>query len=54
MALQLEKSGWLHALNGGWQVAKDNLAFGIGTANYGLSPQNFLKNSIYQLATTPT
>ena len=29
-----ETSVWWHTLNGGWQVAKDNLFVGIGTANY--------------------
>ena len=29
-----ETSVWWHTLNGGWQVAKDNLLVGIGTANY--------------------
>ena len=29
-------SPWLKTINGGWQVAQDNLMFGIGTANYRL------------------
>ena len=29
-------SAWLKTINGGWQVAQDNLMFGIGTANYRL------------------
>ena len=40
-ATNVEKSGWLHSLNGGWQVAKDNLLLGIGTANYRLIPPEF-------------
>ena len=31
-----EESAWLKTMNGGWQVAQDNLMFGIGTANYRL------------------
>lgn len=30
----VEKSSWLKTINGGWQVAQDNLFFGIGAANY--------------------
>ena len=33
-ATNFENSAWLHTLNGGWVVAKDNLLVGIGTANY--------------------
>ena len=31
-----QESVWLKTINGGWQVAQDNLMFGIGTANYRL------------------
>ena len=31
-----QESAWLKTINGGWQVAQDNLIFGIGTANYRL------------------
>jgi O-antigen ligase len=31
-----QESSWLKTINGGWQVAQDNLMFGIGTANYRL------------------
>ncbi len=31
-----QESAWLKTINGGWQVAQDNLMFGIGTANYRL------------------
>ena len=31
-----QKSVWLKTINGGWQVAQDNLMVGIGTANYRL------------------
>ena len=31
-----QESAWLRTINGGWQVAQDNLMFGIGTANYRL------------------
>ncbi len=31
-----EESAWLKTINGGWQVAQDNLMFGIGTGNYRL------------------
>jgi O-antigen ligase len=31
-----QESAWLKTINGGWQVAQDNLMFGIGTANYQL------------------
>jgi len=31
-----QESSWLKTINGGWQVAKDNLIFGIGTGNYRL------------------
>ena len=31
-----QESGWLKTINGGWQVAQDNLMFGIGTGNYRL------------------
>ena len=31
-----QESVWLKTINGGWQVAHDNLIFGIGTANYRL------------------
>lgn len=31
-----QESAWLKTMNGGWQVAQDNLMFGIGTANYRL------------------
>jgi O-antigen ligase len=30
------KSAWIKTMNGGWQVAQENLMFGIGTANYRL------------------
>lgn len=33
-ATDFETSPWLHTLNGGWVVAKDNWLLGIGTANY--------------------
>jgi len=31
-----QESAWLKTINGDWQVAQDNLMFGIGTANYRL------------------
>ena len=31
-----QESAWLKTINGGWQVAQDNLMIGIGTANYRL------------------
>ena len=31
-----QESVWLKTINGGWQVAQDNLMLGIGTANYRL------------------
>jgi len=31
-----QESAWLKTINGGYQVAQDNLMFGIGTANYRL------------------
>ena len=31
-----QESSWIKTINGGWQVAQDNLMFGIGTANYRL------------------
>jgi len=31
-----QESVWLKTINGGWQVAQDNMMFGIGTANYRL------------------
>ena len=31
-----QESAWLKTINGGWQLAQDNLMFGIGTANYRL------------------
>jgi O-antigen ligase len=31
-----QESAWLKTINGGWQVAQDNMMFGIGTANYRL------------------
>jgi O-antigen ligase len=31
-----QESSWLKTINGGWQVAQDNLFFGIGTGNYRL------------------
>ncbi|MDA7635352.1 O-antigen ligase family protein, partial [Alphaproteobacteria bacterium] len=31
-----QESAWLKTINGGWQVAQDNLMFGIGTGNYRL------------------
>lgn len=38
-AFHFETSGWLHAINGGWIIAKDNLLFGIGTGHFrNLSP----------------
>lgn len=38
-AFYFETSGWLHAINGGWIIAKDNIFFGIGTGNFrNLSP----------------
>ena len=39
----LANSGHLQTLNGGWQVAKDNLLSGIGTANYRLIPPEFFE-----------
>ena len=39
----LPESSHLQTLNGGWQVAKDNLLFGIGTANYRLTPPEFFE-----------
>ena len=35
-AINPQESAWLKTINGGWQVAQDNLMFGIGTANYRL------------------
>ena len=35
-ATNKQESVWLKTINGGWQVAQDNLIFGIGTANYRL------------------
>jgi len=35
-AINPQESAWLKTINGGWQVAQDNLIFGIGTANYRL------------------
>ena len=35
-ASNLQESSWLKTINGGWQVAQDNLMFGIGTGNYRL------------------
>jgi len=35
-ATEPQESPWLKTINGGWQVAQDNLMFGIGTANYRL------------------
>ena len=35
-ATNQQESVWLKTINGGWQVAQDNLMFGIGTANYRL------------------
>ena len=35
-AINKKESVWLKTINGGWQVAQDNLVFGIGTANYRL------------------
>lgn len=38
-AFHFETSGWLHAINGGWIIAKNNLLFGIGTGHFrNLSP----------------
>ena len=31
-----QESAWLKTINGGYQIAQDNLIFGIGTANYRL------------------
>jgi O-antigen ligase len=42
-ATDFEASTWWNTLNGGWQVAKDNLIFGIGTANYRLIPPEFFE-----------
>lgn len=41
--VNLDKSPWLQTLYGGWSVAKDNLFFGIGTANYRLMSHDLLK-----------
>ena len=35
-ATNLHESDWLKTINGGYQLAQDNLMFGIGTANYRL------------------
>lgn len=35
-ATDVENSAWLGTINGGWQLAQDNLSFGIGAANYRL------------------
>jgi O-antigen ligase len=43
-ATDFEASSWWNTLNGGWQIAKDNLLFGIGTANYRLVPPQFFEN----------
>ncbi len=42
-ATDFEASSWWNTMNGGWQVAKDNLLFGIGTGNYRLIPPEFFK-----------
>ena len=42
-ATDFETSVWWHTLNGGWQVAKDNLLLGIGTANYRMTPPEFFE-----------
>jgi len=42
-ATDFEASSWWNTLNGGWQVAKDNIIFGIGTANYRLIPPEFFE-----------
>jgi O-antigen ligase len=42
-ATDLEGSGWLQILNGGWHVARDNLLFGIGTANYRQIPPSVVE-----------
>jgi O-antigen ligase len=44
-ATDLDTSLWLQTLNGGWQIALENLLVGIGTANYGtVSYSGILKN----------
>jgi O-antigen ligase len=35
-ATDTQNSVWLKTMNGGYQLAKDNLLFGVGTANYRL------------------
>lgn len=35
-ATDLDSSAWLKTMNGGYQLAQDNIIFGIGTANYRL------------------
>ena len=35
-ATDLDNSSWLKTVNGGWQLAQDNLVFSIGTGNYRL------------------
>ena len=33
-ATNAQESSWIKTINGGWQLAQDNLVLGIGTANY--------------------
>ncbi len=47
-ATKLEQSGHLQTLNGGWQVGKDNLLFGVGTANYRIMNEEALKYPIHK------
>lgn len=35
-ATNMAESVWLKTVNGGWQLAQDNLMFGIGTGNFSL------------------
>ena len=42
-ATDFENSDWLNTLKGGWQVAQDNLIFGIGTANYRMISAEFFE-----------
>lgn len=43
------ESVWLKTINGGWQVAQDNLMFGIGTANYRLVAYNGILDNYEQV-----
>ena len=42
-ATEVHASPWWYSLNGGWQIAKDNLLVGIGVANYSVMSQDLLE-----------